>query len=260
MREWAVLEYLLQHAARVVSKQQIIDAILPWGDDLTLNAVEVYVSRLRLKLADAGIAIRTIRGFGYMLEAGRMTSIRLRLLKWLVGPILLVNLAGAALTYLLAWTPAQLAFDQGLPDAAAALAARVRAGPRTAPRSTCRAQAEQVLRADEPTPSISRCAGATARCWPATPISRRCQRTPACTTRSLRGEPVRVATRQRAGPAATRIQVAVAKTLRKRAQIRSAIVRALVLLEGAVHAWRWSGWSGFRSPAACCRWRACAPT
>ena len=70
VREWAVLEYLLQHGARVVSKQQIIDAILPWGDELTLNAVEVYVSRLRLKIQDAGITIRTIRGFGYMLEAG----------------------------------------------------------------------------------------------------------------------------------------------------------------------------------------------
>ncbi|WLI91497.1 response regulator transcription factor [Massilia sp. R2A-15] len=70
VREWAVLEYLLQHAGRVVSKQQIIEAILPWGDDLTLNAVEVYISRLRLKIADAGVAIRTIRGFGYMVEAG----------------------------------------------------------------------------------------------------------------------------------------------------------------------------------------------
>jgi DNA-binding response OmpR family regulator len=69
VREWAVLEYLLQHSGRVVSKQQIIEAILPWGDDLTLNAVEVYVSRLRIKLLDAGIAIRTIRGFGYLLEA-----------------------------------------------------------------------------------------------------------------------------------------------------------------------------------------------
>ena len=69
-REWGVLEYLLQHAGRVVSKQQIIDAIAPWGDDLTLNAVEVYVSRLRLKLDGAGVAIRTIRGFGYLLEAG----------------------------------------------------------------------------------------------------------------------------------------------------------------------------------------------
>jgi DNA-binding response OmpR family regulator len=69
VREWALLEYLLRHGGRVVSKQQIIDAILPWGDDVTFNAVEVYVSRLRLKIADAGVAIRTIRGFGYMLEA-----------------------------------------------------------------------------------------------------------------------------------------------------------------------------------------------
>ncbi|MES3025032.1 MAG: response regulator transcription factor [Pseudomonadota bacterium] len=68
VREWAVLEYLLHHAARVVSKQQIIDAILPWGNDLTLNAVEVYISRLRLKIGEAGVTIRTIRGFGYMLE------------------------------------------------------------------------------------------------------------------------------------------------------------------------------------------------
>jgi two-component system OmpR family response regulator len=69
VREWAVLEYLLQHGGRVLSKQQIVDAIAPWGDDLTLNAVEVYISRLRLKIADAGVNIRTIRGFGYMLEA-----------------------------------------------------------------------------------------------------------------------------------------------------------------------------------------------
>lgn len=69
VREWAVLEYLMQHPARVVSKQQIIDAILPWGGDVTLNAVEVYISRVRSKVADAGVSIRTIRGFGYMLEA-----------------------------------------------------------------------------------------------------------------------------------------------------------------------------------------------
>jgi len=68
VREWGVLEYLLQHVGRVVSKQQILDAILPWGDDVTPNAVEVYVSRLRLKLEGADVAIRTIRGFGYLLE------------------------------------------------------------------------------------------------------------------------------------------------------------------------------------------------
>jgi DNA-binding response OmpR family regulator len=67
-REWAVLEYLMQHASRVVSKQQIIDAILPWGEEVTLNAVEVYISRIRAKIDKAGISIKTIRGFGYMLE------------------------------------------------------------------------------------------------------------------------------------------------------------------------------------------------
>lgn len=69
-REWAILEYLIRNPGRVVSKQQIIDAILPWGEVVTLNAVEVYASRIRIKLGDAGVAIRTVRGFGYMLEAG----------------------------------------------------------------------------------------------------------------------------------------------------------------------------------------------
>ena len=68
MREWAVLEYLVQQTGRVVSKQQIINAILPWGDDLTGNAVEVYISRVRTKIAGAGVTIRTIRGFGYLFE------------------------------------------------------------------------------------------------------------------------------------------------------------------------------------------------
>jgi DNA-binding response OmpR family regulator len=70
-REWAVLEYLMRQASRVVSKEQILNAILPWGEELTLNAVEVYVSRIRLKIAGAGISIRTIRGFGYMLEEAK---------------------------------------------------------------------------------------------------------------------------------------------------------------------------------------------
>lgn len=67
-REWAVLEYLMQNAGRVVSKQQIIDAVVPWGEDITMNAVEVYVSRIRIKIIDSGVAIRAIRGFGYLLE------------------------------------------------------------------------------------------------------------------------------------------------------------------------------------------------
>jgi DNA-binding response OmpR family regulator len=54
---------------RVVSKQQIIDAIISWDEELTLNAVEVYISRIRAKIANTGVTIRTIRGFGYLLEA-----------------------------------------------------------------------------------------------------------------------------------------------------------------------------------------------
>ncbi|NCV86683.1 MAG: DNA-binding response regulator [Oxalobacteraceae bacterium] len=72
-REWAVLEYLIRNASRVVSKQQIIDAILPWGEEMTLNAVEVYVSRIRVKIMSAGVSINTIRGFGYMLEPVAIT-------------------------------------------------------------------------------------------------------------------------------------------------------------------------------------------
>ena len=67
-REWAVLEVLLGKVEKVVSKEVIIQAVASWGEDLSHNAIEVYVSRLRGKLEPAGIHIRTVRGFGYMLE------------------------------------------------------------------------------------------------------------------------------------------------------------------------------------------------
>jgi two-component system OmpR family response regulator len=67
-REWAVLEVLLARSGRIVSKDSIIQAVVGWGDDLSANAIEVYISRLRAKLEPAGIRIRTVRGFGYMLE------------------------------------------------------------------------------------------------------------------------------------------------------------------------------------------------
>jgi len=67
-REWAVLEVLLAKVEKIVSKEAIIQSVAGWGDDLSPNAIEVYVSRLRSKLEPAGIRIRTVRGFGYMLE------------------------------------------------------------------------------------------------------------------------------------------------------------------------------------------------
>ncbi len=66
-REWLVLEYLLRRPERVVSKDQLRIAV--FGDDEPgYNAVEVYISRLRTKFENAGLRIRTVRGFGYMLE------------------------------------------------------------------------------------------------------------------------------------------------------------------------------------------------
>jgi two-component system OmpR family response regulator len=67
-REWAVLEVLLARAGRIVSKDSIIQAVVGWDEELSANAIEVYVSRLRTKLEPASVHIRTVRGFGYMLE------------------------------------------------------------------------------------------------------------------------------------------------------------------------------------------------
>lgn len=70
-REWAVLQILLERVEKVVSKESFIDALTRWDEDLSANAIEVYISRLRAKLDPAGIRIRTVRGFGYMLEEFR---------------------------------------------------------------------------------------------------------------------------------------------------------------------------------------------
>jgi len=72
-REWAVLQILLERVEKVVSKEAFIDALTTWNEELSANAIEVYISRLRSKLDPAGVKIRTVRGFGYMLEEFRGT-------------------------------------------------------------------------------------------------------------------------------------------------------------------------------------------
>jgi DNA-binding response OmpR family regulator len=67
-REWSVLEYLLMHAPKPASKDKLLQALTGWDREITPNAVEVYVSRLRGKLEPHGISLRSIRGFGYRLE------------------------------------------------------------------------------------------------------------------------------------------------------------------------------------------------
>jgi len=67
-REWAILELFLTHPGRVLSKDQIADSLFSFDEQLSSNAIEVHVSRLRTKIDPAGAHIRTVRGFGYLWE------------------------------------------------------------------------------------------------------------------------------------------------------------------------------------------------
>ena len=67
-REWTVMEYLMVHAPKPASKEKLLAALTGWDKEITPNAIEVYISRLRGKLEPHGIALRSIRGFGYRLE------------------------------------------------------------------------------------------------------------------------------------------------------------------------------------------------
>jgi two-component system, OmpR family, response regulator len=70
-REWLVLEYLVRRVGLIVSKDRLTQAVST-DQDITANAVEVHVSRLRAKLGDAA-TIRSLRGLGYRLEESKPT-------------------------------------------------------------------------------------------------------------------------------------------------------------------------------------------
>ena len=67
-RELGLLEILLSRAKRLVSKDQLVDHLCGWGEEVSHNAIEVYVHRLRKKLEATGVNIITVRGLGYYLE------------------------------------------------------------------------------------------------------------------------------------------------------------------------------------------------
>lgn len=67
-RELGLLEFLLTRAGRLVSKDQLVDHLCGWGEEVSHNAIEVYVHRLRKKLEPGGVRIVTVRGLGYCLE------------------------------------------------------------------------------------------------------------------------------------------------------------------------------------------------
>ena len=159
-----------------------------------------------------------------------MNSVRVRLLKWLIGPIVLMNLAVASLTYVLAWMPAQIAFDQSLADGASALASRLVVGSEGATLDLPR-QAEQILRADDLDAFyfVVRAANGRVVAGDSDFPLRRNNEQGAFDSR-MRGEPVRLAFLPVVAGEET-LQIGVAKTVRKRQQVRAAVVRVLLLLE-----------------------------
>ncbi|HEX4764962.1 MAG TPA: response regulator transcription factor [Lichenihabitans sp.] len=72
-RERSLLELLLRHADRVVPKERIEVALSAFGDEISTNAVELAISRLRRRLepADSGVTIETVRGAGYLLREAK---------------------------------------------------------------------------------------------------------------------------------------------------------------------------------------------
>ena len=67
-REVSLLEILLTRSGRMVSKTQIVDHLCEWGEEVSSNAIEVYMHRLRKKIEPSGVKIATVRGLGYCLE------------------------------------------------------------------------------------------------------------------------------------------------------------------------------------------------
>ena len=65
-REYALLELFVTRRGRVLSKEQIAESLFNVDAELSPNAIEVHVSRLRSKIGAAGVRIRTVRGFGYL--------------------------------------------------------------------------------------------------------------------------------------------------------------------------------------------------
>ena len=63
-KEFALLHELAREAGRVLSKEQLVQRLYPWGEEIESNAIEVHIHHLRRKLSAE--AIVTLRGVGYM--------------------------------------------------------------------------------------------------------------------------------------------------------------------------------------------------
>ncbi|WP_417725415.1 response regulator transcription factor [Salipiger sp.] len=70
-REFALLGMLIRQKGQVLSKERLLEGLYSFDDAVVgVNAIELYVARLRKKLAGSGVVIRTLRGLGYALDEG----------------------------------------------------------------------------------------------------------------------------------------------------------------------------------------------
>lgn len=67
-KEFQLLAYLMDRQGKVVSKECLFERIYDWNAQANLEAVEVYISRIRKKIDASNVTLRVVRGLGYLLE------------------------------------------------------------------------------------------------------------------------------------------------------------------------------------------------
>lgn len=68
-REAALLDVLMRHRGQYLTKTRLYDSLYGFDDaDVGVNAIELYIARLRKKLSDSGVSISTRRGVGYRID------------------------------------------------------------------------------------------------------------------------------------------------------------------------------------------------
>lgn len=67
-REWVLLQFLVTNPNRVVSRDEIADALYRSGTGVSDNAIEQIMSRFRKRIGESGLTLRTVRGLGYYCE------------------------------------------------------------------------------------------------------------------------------------------------------------------------------------------------
>ena len=68
LRELSLLEALIRRPCNLLSAESLLERLFEWNEEATLNAVQVYISRLRKKIRHPNLRISTVRGLGYYLS------------------------------------------------------------------------------------------------------------------------------------------------------------------------------------------------